>query len=125
MCLAMSGAWLGFLTQNKYPAKVFMGDTGSLSMGACLAAIALISNTVWSLFIMGGIFLVESLSVIIQVVIFKATKHFQGKGYRLFLMAPFHHHLELRGNSEPEIVKRFWIINIICVCLGLFLRSNI
>ena len=102
-----------------------MGDTGSLSMGATLAGIALVSNTLWSLFIIGFVFEAESLSVILQVGIFKITKHTKGKGYRLFKMAPLHHHLELNGNTEIEIVNSFWLISILFVLLGLLLRSNI
>ena len=123
-CIAIAGSWLGFLLQNKYPAKIFMGDTGSLAMGASLTGIALLSNTLWSLFIMGGIFLVESLSVIIQVGVYKATKDSNGKGYRLFLMAPLHHHFELKGKSEIEIVQKFWLITIICILVALTLRST-
>ncbi len=124
-CMSMAGSWLGFLLFNKSPAKIFMGDTGSLSMGASLAGVALVSNTLWTLFIMGIIFLAESLSVILQVGIFKITKQRRGKGYRLFRMAPLHHHLELKGNKEIEIVHSFWLISIIFVCLGLLLRSRI
>ena len=124
-CMAMTGSWLGFLMFNKSPAKIFMGDTGSLAMGATLAGIALVSNTLWSLLIMGAIFLAESASVILQVGIFKATKQATGKGFRLFRMAPLHHHLELKGNKEIEIVHSFWLISIIFVYLGLILRSNI
>ncbi len=124
-CMAMAGSWLGFLLQNRYPAKIFMGDTGSLAIGASLTGIALLSNTLWSLFLMGGIFLAESLSVIIQVGVFKATKYFQGQGYRIFLMAPIHHHFELKGKSEIQIVQRFWLISIVCIFVALKLRSNV
>ena len=124
-CMAMTGSWLGFLIFNRSPARIFMGDTGSLSMGATLAGVALISNTLWSLLIMGIVFLAESVSVILQVGIFKATKYTRGKGFRLFRMAPLHHHFELKGNKEIEIVHSFWLISLIFVCLGLVLRSNI
>ena len=83
-CMAMTGSWLGFLMFNNSPAKIFMGDTGSLSMGATLAGVGILSNTLWSLLIMGVIFLAESLSVIMQVGIFKITKKTKGKGDRLF-----------------------------------------
>ncbi len=124
-CIAMAGAWLGFLVLNRYPARVFMGDTGSLAMGAALSGIALISNSLWSLLVMGGIFLAESLSVIIQVWVFKITKKFNGQGKKLFRMAPIHHHYELSGTSELSIVQSFWIVNIGLVLLGLFLRPSV
>ena len=123
-CMAMAGIWLGFLTYNKNPAEVFMGDTGSLSIGAGLTGIALISNSLWALLIMGGVFIAESLSVILQVSIFKLTRRIHGKGKRLFLMAPLHHHFELKGAQERNIVKTFWIITIFLICVGIFLRSR-
>ena len=104
-CIALAGSWIGFLIFNKNPAKIFMGDTGSLSIGATLAGVALLSNSLWSLFLMGGVFLAEALSVILQVGVFKTTKKVQGTGYRLFRMAPIHHHLELKGYSEIKIVQ--------------------
>ena len=124
--MAMAGAWLGFLIFNTKPAQIFMGDTGSLAMGAMLAGIAILSNTLWSLLIMGGIFLAESLSVIIQVGVFKITKKISriNKGYRIFLMAPIHHHLEIQGKKEIQIVQHFWLISIFFVFLGLILRSS-
>ena len=94
-CMAMAGTWLGFLVFNRHPARVFMGDTGSLAMGAALTAVALLSNSLWPLLVMGGVFLAESLSVIIQVWVFKATKGANGEGRRIFRMAPLHHHLSL------------------------------
>ncbi len=125
-CMALAGAWLGFLIFNTKPAQIFMGDTGSLAMGAMLAGIAILSNTLWSLLIMGGIFLAESLSVIIQVGVFKITKKISriNKGYRIFLMAPIHHHLEIQGKKEIQIVQHFWLISIFFVFLGLILRSS-
>ena len=120
-CIAMSGSLIGFLLLNRNPAKIFMGDSGSLAIGGSLAAIALISNKLWPLLIMGGIFLIESLSVIIQVSIFKLTKKFKGKGYRVFLMTPIHHHLELQGVKEHIIVRNFWIITLILLILSFFL----
>ena len=121
-CAAMAGCWLGFLAHNRHPARLFMGDTGSLAMGACLAAVALLSNSLWSLLLMGGVFLAESLSVILQVWIFKATKNpATGQGRRLFRMAPLHHHFELGGLSEQQVVIRFWGACLLLVLLGLLL----
>lgn len=120
-CAAMAGAWLGFLVQNRHPAKVFMGDTGSLAMGACLAAVALLSNSLWPLLVMGGVFLAESLSVILQVWVFKATKGADGQGRRLFRMAPLHHHFELGGASEQQVVVGLWACSLLLVLVGLLL----
>ena len=120
-CAAMAGAWLGFLVQNRHPAKVFMGDTGSLAMGACLAAVALLSNSLWPLLVMGGVFLAESLSVILQVWVFKATKGADGQGRRLFRMAPLHHHFELGGASEQQVVVGLWACSLLLVVVGLVL----
>ena len=123
-CMAMAGSWLGFLMHNRNPARVFMGDTGSLAMGAALCGVALISNSLWALLIMGGIFFAESLSVIIQVWFFKITKKFYGQGRRVFRMAPIHHHYELIGISEQVIVNNFWLVSLVLVLLGLLLRSR-
>lgn len=120
-CAAMAGAWLGFLVQNRHPAKVFMGDTGSLAMGACLAAVALLSNSLWPLLVMGGVFLAESLSVILQVWVFKATKGADGQGRRLFRMAPLHHHFELGGASEQQVVVGLWACSLLLLLLGMVL----
>ena len=121
-CLAMAGCWLGFLSQNRHPARVFMGDTGSLAMGAALSAVALLSNSLWSLLLMGGVFLAESLSVILQVWVFKATKGADGQGRRLFRMAPLHHHFELGGIPEQGVVIGFWGASLVLVLAGLILR---
>jgi len=121
-CLAMAGCWLGFLSQNRHPARVFMGDTGSLAMGAALSAVALLGDSLWPLLLMGGVFLAESLSVILQVWVFKATKGPDGQGRRLFRMAPLHHHFELGGLSEERVVLAFWGASLILVVLGLLLR---
>ncbi len=121
-CLAMAGCWLGFLSQNRHPARVFMGDTGSLAMGAALSAVALLSNSLWPLLLMGGVFLAESLSVILQVWVFKATKGADGQGRRLFRMAPLHHHFELSGVAEQRVVLSFWGASLLLVLLGLLLR---
>jgi phospho-N-acetylmuramoyl-pentapeptide-transferase len=110
-CACMSGGCLGFVVHNRNPAKVFMGDTGSLTLGAALAAVGILTNNLWGLLIVSGIFLLESLSVIAQVSYYKATKGPDGKGKRLLKMAPIHHHLELSGWSETQIVGAFYLIN--------------
>ena len=125
LCYAMSGICLGFLKYNSFPAKIFMGDTGSLSIGAILGSIALLTNSVFTLSIISGIFIIESLSVIIQVVFFKTTKKFFNNGKRIFLMAPLHHHFELKGVKEQKIVENFWKINILLVILGIVLKINL
>ena len=116
-CGAMVGACLGFLWYNCYPAQIFMGDTGSLSLGATLGAIATITKQEFLLVIVGGLFVMEAVSVMLQVGYFKATH-----GKRIFLMAPFHHHFEKKGWPEPKVVMRFWIISII---LGLLALSTL
>ena len=121
-CMTMAGTWLGFLVFNRHPARVFMGDTGSLAMGAALTAVALLSNSLWPLLVMGGVFLAESLSVIIQVWVFKATKGADGEGRRIFRMAPLHHHFELGGTNERTLVPCFWTATAAFVVLGLYLR---
>lgn len=120
-CACMSGSCLGFLTHNRNPAHVFMGDTGSLALGGALAAVALLTDTLWALFILSGIFFVETLSVMAQVSYYKATKGPDGIGKRLFKMAPLHHHLELSGWSELQVVAVFYTINAILalVCFWL------
>ena len=125
LCFAMSGICLGFLKYNCYPAKIFMGDTGSLSIGAILSSIALLTNSVFTLSIFSGIFIIESLSVILQVGFFKITKKLFHNGKRIFLMAPIHHHFELQGIKEEEIVENFWKINILLVILGIVLKINL
>ncbi len=112
-CTAMAGAGLGFLWFNTYPAQVFMGDIGALSLGAALGAVAVVVRQEIVLAIMGGVFVVETLSVIIQVASFKLT------GKRVFRMAPLHHHFELKGWAEPKVIVRFWIITVILVLIGL------
>ncbi len=116
LCGAMLGAGIGFLWYNAYPAELFMGDTGSLALGAGLGAIAVMIKQEFLLVIVGGIFVMESLSVIIQVLSFKC------RGKRVFRMAPIHHHFELKGWNEEKIVVRFWIISII---LGLVALSTL
>ena len=121
----MAGAWLGFLIHNCAPARVFMGDTGSLAMGTALTGIALLSDSLWPLFVMGGVFLTESVSVILQTCVFRATKKSDGLGRRLLRMAPLHHHFELRGIAEQTVVQSFWIVTISLVLIGLVLRPSI
>jgi len=112
-CAALVGAGLGFLWFNTYPAQVFMGDVGALALGAALGTIAVIVRQEIVLFIMGGVFVMETLSVMIQVASFKLT------GKRVFRMAPIHHHFELKGWPEPRVIVRFWIITVILVLVGL------
>ncbi len=112
-CAALVGAGLGFLWFNTYPAQVFMGDIGSLSIGASLGVVAVIARQELVLFVMGGIFVLETVSVILQVASFKLT------GKRIFRMAPIHHHFELKGWPEPRVIVRFWIISLILVLIGL------
>ncbi len=125
LCYSMSGLCLGFLKYNRYPAKIFMGDTGSLSIGAILGSISILTNSFFTLFIISGVFIVESLSVIIQVSYFKITKKLFHKGKRIFLMSPLHHHFELKGFQEEKIVENFWKINILLVILGIVLKINL
>ncbi|MCL2871551.1 MAG: phospho-N-acetylmuramoyl-pentapeptide-transferase [Betaproteobacteria bacterium] len=113
ICGALVGAGLGFLWFNVYPAEVFMGDVGALALGAILGTIAVAARQEIVLFIMGGVFVVETLSVIVQVLLFKLT------GKRIFRMAPIHHHYELKGWKENQVVVRFWIITILLVLVGL------
>ncbi|SNC58984.1 phospho-N-acetylmuramoyl-pentapeptide-transferase [Sodalis endosymbiont of Henestaris halophilus] len=113
VCTAVVGAGLGFLWFNTYPAQVFMGDVGSLSLGGTLGTIAVLLRQEFLLLIMGGVFVVETLSVILQVVTFKL------RGQRIFHMAPIHHHYELKGWPEPRIIVRFWIISLMLVLIGL------
>ena len=112
-CMALMGAGIGFLWFNTYPAMVFMGDVGALALGAALGVVAVMVRQEIVLVIMGGIFVIETLSVIIQVASFKLT------GKRVFKMAPIHHHYELKGWPEPRVIVRFWIISLILVLVGL------
>jgi phospho-N-acetylmuramoyl-pentapeptide-transferase len=118
-CTAMAGAGLGFLWFNAYPAEVFMGDVGALALGAALGAVAVVVRQEIVLFIMGGVFVVETLSVAAQVTYFKYSKRKYGEGRRIFLMAPLHHHYEQKGWKETQVVVRFWIITMMLVLLGL------
>ena len=112
-CGALIGSGIGFLWYNTYPAQVFMGDVGSLALGAALGIVAVIIRHEYVLLIMGGIFVIETLSVIVQVISFKLT------GNRVFKMAPLHHHYELKGWPEPRVIVRFWIITFMLVLIGL------
>ena len=113
ICGSIAGAGLGFLWFNTYPAQVFMGDIGALSLGAALGVIAVIVRQELAFFIMAGVFVIETVSVILQVGSYKLT------GRRLFRMAPLHHHYELKGWPEPRVIVRFWIITVVLVLIGL------
>ena len=112
-CGALIGAGLGFLWFNTYPAQVFMGDVGALALGAALGVVAIIVRHEIVLFIMGGLFVLEAVSVMLQVASYKLT------GRRIFRMAPIHHHFELKGWPEPRVIVRFWIVTLVLVLIGL------
>jgi phospho-N-acetylmuramoyl-pentapeptide-transferase len=112
-CGALLGASLGFLWYNSYPAEVFMGDVGSLSLGGSLGTLAVVTKHELVLAVVGGIFVIETISVLLQVASFKLT------GNRIFRMAPIHHHFELKGWSEPKVIVRFWIAGIILALFSL------
>ena len=112
-CAALVGAGLGFLWFNTYPAQIFMGDIGALSLGAALGTIAVIVRQEIVLAIMGGLFVIETVSVVLQVASFRLI------GRRIFKMAPLHHHFEQKGWKEPQVTVRFWIISLILVLIGL------
>lgn len=112
-CATLVGAGLGFLWFNAYPAQVFMGDVGALALGAALGAVAVAARQELVLVVMGGVFVMETLSVMIQVLSFKLT------GKRIFRMAPLHHHFELKGWPEPRVIVRFWIVTVVLVLIGL------
>jgi phospho-N-acetylmuramoyl-pentapeptide-transferase len=112
-CASLLGAGLGFLWFNTYPAQVFMGDVGALALGAALGTVAVAVRQEIVFFIMSGVFVVETVSVILQVASFKLT------GRRIFRMAPLHHHFELKGWAEPKVIVRFWIITVVLVLVGL------
>lgn len=120
-CAAMAGSYMGFLMHNRNPARVFMGDTGSLALGGAITTVAILTNHIWVLPILGGVFLLETLSVMLQVYYFKLTKNEEGVGKRLFKMAPLHHHLELSGWSEIRVVGTFYLLTALLaiVCLSL------
>lgn len=122
-CACMAGGCLGFLAHNYNPARVFMGDTGSLALGGALAAVGLISNSLWALLILSGLFLVEALSVIAQVLYFKATKGPDGVGKRLFRMSPLHNHFELSGWPEVTVVFTFYSVVALLALVSLGLNQ--
>jgi phospho-N-acetylmuramoyl-pentapeptide-transferase len=119
ICGAMAGAGLAFLWFNAYPAQVFMGDVGALALGGALGTIAVIVRQEILLFIMGGVFVAETVSVMLQVGYFKYTKKRYGEGRRIFRMAPLHHHFEVGGVKESQVVVRFWIVTMMLVLFGL------
>jgi len=119
LSFCMSGLCLGFLKYNKYPAKIFMGDTGSLTIGAIIGIICVVTNSFFTTFIISGIFVIEAVSVILQVCYFKITKKIFRQGKRLFLMTPIHHHFELQGIREEKIVEIFWLINIFLIIFSI------
>jgi phospho-N-acetylmuramoyl-pentapeptide-transferase len=118
-CAALVGAGLAFLWFNAYPAQVFMGDVGALALGGALGTVAVVVRQEIVLFVMGGVFVIETLSVMLQVGYFKYTKLRYGEGRRILLMAPLHHHFEVSGWKETQVVVRFWIITMILVLAGL------
>ena len=118
-CAAIVGSGLAFLWFNTYPAQVFMGDVGALALGGALGVVAIVVRQEIVLFIMGGVFVIETLSVMLQVTYFKYTKRRFGVGKRILKMAPLHHHFEETGWKETQVVIRFWIITMILVLVGL------
>jgi len=118
-CMALGGASLGFLWFNAHPAKMFMGDTGSLAIGGAVGVVAICVKQELLLAIIGFVFVAEALSVLLQRFYFKFTKRKYGEGRRIFKMAPLHHHFELSGWKETAVVTRFWIVSFVCALLGL------
>ena len=124
LSFCMAGLCLGFLQFNKFPAKIFMGDTGSLCIGSIMGVICVLTNSYMTTLVFSGIFLTEALSVIFQVSFFKLTKLIYGKGKRILLMSPLHHHFELKGYHETSIVENFWKINVLLIILGIVLKIS-
>jgi phospho-N-acetylmuramoyl-pentapeptide-transferase len=118
-CLSLAGATLGFLWFNAHPAEVFMGDTGSLALGGALGVVAILLKSEFLLVMIGGVFVVEALSVMLQVAYFKYTVRRYGRGMRIFKMSPLHHHFEKEGWAESKIIMRFWILGILCSLVAL------
>jgi phospho-N-acetylmuramoyl-pentapeptide-transferase len=116
---ALTGACFGFLWWNASPAAIFMGDTGSLALGGAVAGLAILTRTELLLVILGGLFVLETVSVVLQVATFKVTKRLTGTGRRIFRIAPIHHHFEMLGWEQVTVTIRFWIITGICVAAGL------
>lgn len=119
VCLALAGASIGFLWFNAHPARVFMGDTGSLAIGGLLGVVAICCKQELLLVLVGGVFVIEATSVLIQRVVFKITKRLHGEGRRVFRMSPIHHHFELQGWPENVVIVRFWIMSVLFALLGL------
>ncbi|MDE3083688.1 MAG: phospho-N-acetylmuramoyl-pentapeptide-transferase, partial [Verrucomicrobiota bacterium] len=119
ICGALVGAGMAFLWYNSHPAEVFMGDTGSLALGGLIGVLAFMVQQPLTLVIVGGVFVMEAMSVIIQVGYFKFTRHRYGVGRRFFLMAPVHHHFQKLGWPETKVVLRFWILSLMCALVGL------
>jgi len=119
LCFGLIGASLGFLWFNCFPAKVFMGDTGSMAIGGCLAAVAICCKQEVVLLIAGGVFVLEALSVMLQVSWFKISRKLYGSPRRLFQMTPIHHHFELKGWKESQVIVRFWILSLLCAMIAL------
>jgi phospho-N-acetylmuramoyl-pentapeptide-transferase len=119
ICMSLVGASFGFLWFNCHPAKVFMGDTGSLAIGGMLGVIAICCKQELLLVVVGGVFVIEATSVLIQRSVFKITKRLKGEGRRVFLMSPIHHHFELKGWKENTVIVRFWILSVMFALLGL------
>ncbi|HRD41659.1 MAG TPA: phospho-N-acetylmuramoyl-pentapeptide-transferase [Prochlorococcaceae cyanobacterium AMR_MDS_5431] len=118
-CASMTGSWLGFLSLNRYPARVFMGDAGSLTLGVLIITMAILTDTLWPLFLMSGVLLMESVSVIIQVGTFSIIKRQKQGGKRLFRMTPLHHHFELGGIDEAKIVVAFWLTSFFLLLVSI------
>jgi len=125
LSFSMTGLCLGFLAFNKFPAKIFMGDTGSLCLGSIIGMICVLTNSYLTTLIFSGVFFIEAFSVILQVSYFKITKFLHQEGKRLLLMSPLHHHFELKGSHETIIVENFWKTNIMLVILGIVLKMSI
>lgn len=119
ICMAVTGAAFGFLWWNCHPAKVFMGDTGSLAIGGFFGVVAICCKQELLLVVVGGVFVIEAVSVLIQRTWFKVTKRIYGEGRRVFLMSPIHHHFELKGWKENTVIVRFWILSVMFALLGL------
>jgi phospho-N-acetylmuramoyl-pentapeptide-transferase len=119
VCMGLVGACLGFLWYNCYPARVFMGDTGSMALGGCIAAVAICCRQEVLLIIVGFVFVAEALSVMLQVAWFKISRRLYGEPRRLFRMTPIHHHFELKGWKESQVIVRFWVLSLMCALIGL------
>lgn len=119
VCMGLVGACLGFLWFNCFPARVFMGDTGSMAIGGCIAAVAICCRQEVLLIIVGFVFVAEALSVMLQVAWFKISRRLYGEPRRLFRMTPIHHHFELKGWKESQVIVRFWVLSLMCALIGL------